>query len=69
MIIGNHMLNGFKTIEITEIDVYGEKEYNFKFYAGDILVRDTTTDDLQRFLKHLSEEYYFEKDGEEYIIK
>lgn len=61
MVIGYHMYNGYKHIEIEEVNVYGNIEWNFKFFVDDTLYNEKITDDKLRFIKHLEKEYYFEK--------
>ena len=61
MMMGYSMNNGFKTIEIEEVNLYGRKSWNFKFMVNGSVYNTRNTDDEARFIKHLESEYYFEE--------
>lgn len=61
MLIGFHMQNGFKTIKIEEVNLYGRKTWNFHFFINDTLYETKNTDDKCRYIAHLQKEYYFEE--------
>lgn len=69
MLIGFHMQNGFKTIKIDEVNLYGRKTWNFHFFINNTLYETKNTDDKHRYIKHLEQEYYFEEcdENEEFV--
>lgn len=62
MVKGYHMYNGYKEIEIEEINVYGNIEWKFKFIVDGMLYNERITDDKSRYIEYLEKEYYFEED-------
>lgn len=63
MIRGYAMNNGFKEVEISEVIVYGRKEWKFSFLVNGTVYNERTSDDKDRYIKALEGEYYFEDDG------
>lgn len=68
MLMGFHMSNGYKTIKIEEIVLYGRKSWNFHFFIDNVLYETKNTDNQNRYIKHLEKEYYFEEVEDEQII-
>ncbi len=62
MIRGYAMNNGFKEVEISEVIVYGRKEWKFSFLVGGTVYNERMSDDKARYIKVLEDEYYFEED-------
>lgn len=61
MMMGYNMNNGFKTIEIEEVNLYGRKSWNFKFMVNGSVYETKNTDSKARYIGHLESEYYFEE--------
>lgn len=53
---GYHTTNGFKFIEVYKL---GEYLYKFLFFTNGEITRETTTDDVNHYISHLSQDYYF----------